>query len=68
MRSRFCGGPYDKVILNVPMLDHVQLPVWVTTGLPDHVEPREWLCQAKYQLIMKNDVEATYNFLSISAP
>jgi len=67
VKARFWGGPYDGCTLNVPVLDHVQFPIKVVTALP-HVDEREFWCQAKYQLRTKNDVEATYQFLSISAP
>ena len=68
MKAKLWGGPYDGCLVNVPPLDHVQLPVKVLTALPDHVEEREFWCQAKYQLRTKNDAIAIYHFVSLSAP
>lgn len=69
MKSRMADGPYDKMILQLPWgLDHVQLPVTVTTALPDHVNPgREFLCQARYRLISQNDVEQVFQFVSVGS-
>lgn len=64
MRARFCNGPYDKITLYVQDgLDHIQLPVQLMTTLLPDVKSFDGV--ARYDLSMKNDHEATFQFRGI---
>lgn len=69
MRAQFANGPYDHLTLFIPDgLDHLKLPVTVSTATPAVDPPRDFVCQAQYRLISRNDYVSVYQFEGISAP
>jgi hypothetical protein len=64
MKAKFDNGPYDKVVLHVKDgIDVVRLPVQLTTTLLPEVHT--FYGHARYNLRMKNDYEASFQFMGI---
>lgn len=68
MKAKFNGGPYDGLSLHVQEnLQWINLPVTVCPAVAIE-NAITFTCQARYEVIMKNDFVWHYQFRSLSAP
>jgi hypothetical protein len=67
MKAKMLGGPYDGIELNVKDdLQHLILQVNVSPAI-QIADAVTYVCLARYECIMKNDVVAHFRFRSLSS-